>query len=194
MFWFFKLFGFFREQPPDDPPTEKQLRYAAKLRIDVPLTMTRAELSEAIAEKERRTPRLAEDRERVKIKAREKKFGKDLVEEEARWNHIADEGGYILAVYVYRKETVVDVLRVSEAIIDDRGNLKLSVEAPKVVKDRYLGDHLDWERHFEMPIKSLLYYEPLDPEFYTHDAQGYGPGNKAYRAIVEKGLKIAERL
>jgi hypothetical protein len=188
------VFGFFKKRPPADPPTDKQRRYAAKLGIDVPPTMTKAELSDAIADAERRNPALAEQRERVKSKVRERKFGKELVEEESRWNRFADEGGYMLAVYTRRKETIVDVLRVNEAFIDDRGKLKLGVEAPKVVKDRDIGDYLDWDKHFELPIESLLYHEPLDPEFYSHDAEGYGPGNRAYRALVEKGLKIARDL
>jgi hypothetical protein len=103
-------------------------------------------------------------------------------------------GGYILAIYTRRKETIVDVLRVNAAFIDVRGKLQLGVEAPKVVKDRYIGDHLDWDKHFELPIEALLYHERLDPEFYTHDAEGYGPGNKAYRKLVERGLKIARKM
>src|SRR5271165_3183646 len=90
------MFGFFKRRPPADPPTEKQRRYAAKLGIDVPPTMTKAELSDAIAGAERRNPALAEQRERVKTRVREKKLGKELVNEEDRWNHFADEVGYML--------------------------------------------------------------------------------------------------
>lgn len=180
--------------PVTDPPTEKQRRYAAKLGIDVPPTMSKAELSAAIAEAERRNPALALRREQIKAKIREKKFGKALIEEEDRWNRFADEVGYMLAVYTRGKEKIVDVLRVNEAFIDDRGKLKLGVEAPRVVKDRYLGVHLEWDKYFELPIESLLYYEPLDPEFYDLDAHGYGSRNKAYREIVAKGLKIARKL
>jgi hypothetical protein len=185
------MFGFFKKRPSSDPPTEKQRRYAARLGIDVPSTMTKEELSAAIADSEQRNPALAVQRERIKVKVRERKFGKKLVHEERRWRRFADGGGFMLAVYTHRKETIVDVLRVNEAFINDRGKLKLGVSAPKVVKDRYLGDHLDWDKDFEMAIESLQYHEPLDPEFYTHDAEGYGPGNKAYRKIVERGLQIA---
>jgi hypothetical protein len=188
------LFGFFKKRPPTDPSTEKQLPYAAMLGIRIPAGMTKAELSDAIADTERKNPALADAREQARSKIREKKLGKELVELEGRWNHFADKGGFILAVYAWRKETVVDVLRVNEAFIDDRGKLKLGVDAPKTVKDRYIGDHLDWDRHFELPLESLLYHEPLDPEFYSHDAKGYGPGNKAYRGLVEKGLKIARKI
>jgi hypothetical protein len=188
------MFGFFKRRPPAEPPTEKQRRYAAKLGINVPPTMSKEQLSAAIADAERRKPALVAQRERVKNKVREKKFGKELVDEEGRWNRFAAERGYMLAVYTCRQETIVDVVRVNEAFIDDRGKLKLGMGAPKVVKDRYIGDHLEWDKLFEMPIESLVYYEPLDPEFYTHDAEGYGSGNRAYRALVERGLKIARDL
>jgi hypothetical protein len=181
------MFGFFKKRPPADPPTEKQCRYAAKLGIDVPPTMSKAELSAAIADAERRNPALAEQRERVKSKVREKKFGRELIDEEDRWNRFADEVGYMLAVYTRGKETIVDVLRVNEAFIDDRGKLKLGVEAPKVVKDRDIGDYLDWDKHFELPIQSLLYHEPLHSDFHSD-------GNDFYRKVVEKGLKIARKL
>lgn len=192
--WGFVMFGFFEKGPPADPPTEKQRRYAAKLGIDVPPTMTKAELSAAIWDAERRDPALREQRDRVKSKVREKKFGKELTEQRSRWNRFAEEVGYMLAVYTRRNETIVDVLRVNEAFIDGRGKLKLGVEAPKVVKDRYVGDHLDWDKHFELATESLLYHEPVDPDFYNHDAEGYGPGNNVYRKLVEKGLKIARKL
>lgn len=181
------MFGFFKKRPPADPPTEKQRRYAAKLDIDVPPTMSKAELSDAIADAERRNPALAKQRERVKTKARERKFGEELVDEEDRWNRFADKVGYMLAVYTRGKETIVDVLRVNEALIDDRGKLKLGVEAPKVVKDRDIGDFLDWDKHFELAIGSLIYHEPLHSDFHSD-------GKDAYRNVVEKGLTIVHKL
>jgi hypothetical protein len=205
------LLGFFKKRPPvdpptekqrryvaviniDDSPTEKQRRYAAVIGIDVPPTMTKAELSDAITNAERRNPALAERREQIKVKVREREFGKELVELEDRWNCFADKGGYILAIYTRGKKTIVDVLSVNEAFINDRGKLKLGVVAPKVVKDRVIGDCLDWDGCFELPIESLLYHEPVDPGFYTHDGGGYGPGNRAYQKLVERGLKIARKM
>jgi hypothetical protein len=104
MFGFFK---FFKKRPPDDPPTEKQRRYAAMLGIEVPATMTRKEISAVIAYEERRNPALTEKRERAKLKAREKQFGKELVDDEARWNRFADEVGYALAIYFYSRRKIL---------------------------------------------------------------------------------------
>jgi hypothetical protein len=196
------MFGFFKKKrPPADsptepanPPTEKQRRYAARIGIKVSPSMTKDELSHAIADAERKNPAIAERREQVKGKMREQKFGKALIDEESRWSGFADEGVYILAVYVYRKETIVDVLQVNGAYIHDRGKLILEVAAPKVIKDRYIGDHLEWDKNFELPIESLRYHEPLPQDFYEHDAKGFQRANKAYKETVEKGLKIARKL
>lgn len=188
------MFGFFKKKPPPDPPTEKQLRYAKKLGIAVTPAMSKDDVSAAIGAAERANPRLAEDRERVKTKARERKFGSELIAEESRWNQFADSTEYMLAIYRHGKETVVDVLRVNEAWISDRGKLVLGVEAPKVVKDRHIGQYLDWDRYFELAREKLLHYEPLGADFYTHDSTGFEPGNKAYQQAVRRGLKIARKL
>jgi len=148
--------------------------------------MSRSALSLAIADAERKNPAAAAERLRIKAKVRERKFGKRLIEEEARWNGFAEAVGYMLAVYSRRKETIVDVLRVNGANITDRGKLKLGVEAPKLVRDRYIGDYLDWHKYFELPIESLLHHEPLHGDFHAD-------GIPAYRKVVKKGLKIARR-
>ncbi len=181
------MFGFFKKSPPPDPPTEKQRRYAKKLGIPVTPSMGKDDVSAAISAAERANPRLARNREGVKAKARERKLGPELVAEEARWNQFADTTEYMLAIYRHGKETVVDVLRVNEAWIDKRGKLRLGVEAPKVVKDRHIGDHLDWDKQFELLRDKLLHFEPLHRDFHND-------GNDAYRRAVERGLTLARKL
>jgi len=182
------MFGFFKKKrPPEDLPTEKQRKYAARLGIKVPPSMSKAELSAAISEAECHNPSLAQKRQQVKKKIYEREFSKELVEQEDQWNRFADNVGYMLVVYTRGKETIVDVLRVNGAFITERGKLNLEVEAPKVVKDRYIGDHLDWDKYFELPVKSILYHEPLHADF-------HGDGNDAYRKVVERGMKIARKL
>jgi hypothetical protein len=83
---------------------------------------------------------------------------------------------------------------VNETFITDRGKLKLGVAAPKATRDRYLGEYLEWDEDFELDIDSLLYHEPLQPDFYEHDIEGFAMANQKYRKIVEKGLRIACRL
>ena len=181
------MFGFFKKKPPPDPPTYKQVRYTKRLGIAVTPTMSKEDVSAAIGAAERANPRLAEQRERVKTKVREQRFGLELIAEESRWNEFADSTEYMLAIYRHGKDIVVDVLRVNEACINDRGKLVLGVEAPKVVKDRNIGQYLFWDRTFYFPFDRLLHYEPLHRAF--HD-DGIG----AYRRVVERGLKIARKL
>lgn len=181
------MLGFFKRKPPADPPTERQLRYAKKLGIAVTPVMSKDEVSAAIGAAERANPQLAKQREHIKARAREREFGPELIAEELRWNEFADSTEYMLAVYRHGKEIVVDVLRVNEAFINKRGKLVLGVEAPKLVKDRHIGDYLDWDRSLQLPRDKLLHYEPLHPVF--HD-----DGTEAYRRVVERGLKVARKL
>ena len=175
------LFG---RKEPFDPPTEKQVRYAKRLGINVTAEMSKADVSAAIAAEEKRKPGLGRRREQANEAARERRFGKEVLQEEEKWNRLSEEVGYVIAVYLKRKETIVDVLFVNQAEVNEKGKLRLLVAAPKVVKDRDIGDWLIWDKEFELPIESLLHFEPLHPEF--HHA-----GNEAYRTAVERGLTIA---
>lgn len=149
--------------------------------------MTKADVSAVLGKAEQANPHLIQDRERVKAKARDRKFGSEIIAEEEQWIQLADRTEYILAIYRRDKEIVADVLRVNEAWINERGKLMLSVEAPKLVKDRHIGEHLDWDRHFELSREKLLYFEPLHRDFHED-------GKDAYRQIVKRGLKLARKL
>ncbi|MCA9094108.1 MAG: hypothetical protein KDA68_11515 [Planctomycetaceae bacterium] len=182
------MFGFFKKkQHSDDPPTEKQLRYAKKLGIAVTPTMSKFDLSSAISELERKDPVLAEKRERRKRAIRERELGKDIVEQEEKWNRFADDIGYMLAIYRRSKDVVVDVLLVNQGVITDRGKLKISVSSPRWIKDKEIGDYLEWDKEFELAVESLLFYEELSNEFFSQ-------GNDAYRKTVERGLEIAKKM
>ena len=136
---------------------------------------------------QRANPRLLEVREQVKRKAREQRYGADVVIEESKWNEFAESTEYMLAVYRKGKGVVVDVLRVNEAFIDNKGKVKLGVAAPKVVRDRDIGNYLEWEKDFELSLARLLYHEGLHSEFFRD-------GLDEYRRVVEKGLSIAREM
>lgn len=178
------LFG---SKHPPDPPTEKQRRYAKRLGIKVTPDMSKQDVSAAITEAERKKPGLAKSRERAKEATRERKYGRELVESEREWNEFADDTAFMIAVYRDRKDVVADVLLVNQAEIMDDGKLSLTLTAPKVVKDRHIGDYLDWDDEFELPIEWLLWSAPLHADF-SND------GLQAYRKAVEKGLKKAREL
>jgi hypothetical protein len=188
------MFGFFRNREPVDPPTDKQRKYAARLGVSVIKDMSKSEVSLAIAEAERKNPKAAVQRERAKAKARESKYGQELIDQESYWNQFADDPEYMLAVYKRGNQTVVDVLRVNVAFIAENGSLKLGVAAPKLVKDRHIGEHLDWDHDFELHFDALLHHEPLRKDWYDHDSKGFTRANREYKMLVEKGLTVARKL
>src|SRR5687767_15452794 len=62
-----------------------------------------------------------------------------LADQEDKWNAIADAVGFVVAVYAKGEETLVDVLRVDGAYLNNRHTLVLQVVAPKPAKDRDVG-------------------------------------------------------
>ena len=102
-----------------------------------------------------------------------------LADQEDKWNAIAETIGFVIAVYTKGEETVVDVLRVHGAYLNDRHNLVLDVAAPKFVKDRNTGDRLEWKMDFELPIQDLLRFEPLHAQFWRD-------GTQAYQSAIER--------
>jgi hypothetical protein len=188
------MFGFFKKRPPPDPPTDKQRKYAARLGLAVTAAMSKTDVSAAISQAERKNPRAAVQRERVKQRVREQKLGPELIAQESHWNTFADEREFMLAIYRSGKATVVDVLCVNGAFVTEKGKLRLDVAAPKRINDPDIGEHLDWDRGFELPVESLLYHEPLQKDFYRHDSEGFAKANRKYQQIVENGLKIARKL
>lgn len=164
----------FKRAIPKEPPTAKQLRFAARLGVNVTQSMGKRELSAAIGEA-------------LERKAKKKKFGGDAVQAEEDWNRFAEDVGYMLAVYREGKGLVVDVLLLSGSFLDSRRGLMLSLESPRIIKDKHIGDYLEWDEGFDLPSAYLVYYEPLNPEFYREEYE-------AYQRVVKRGLKIARKL
>jgi len=184
------VFGFFKKAPVD-PPTEKQLRYAAKLGIAVKPGMGKGQLSDAISAYEAKNPKAARQREHVAARRKAKKPqaepSRELIEEENRWNEFAESTCHMLAIYQKGKQRIVDVLQVDQAELTNRSKLRLSLVAPVVRKDRHIGDWLEWDKSFELPIEKLLYFEPLTADF-MH------AGLDAYKKAVARGLKVAKSM
>lgn len=183
------MFHFFKKKLPVIPPTEKQLSYAKRLGITVTPDMGISELSAAIGEAERKNPTARQKREEIKQRQRVRELGPELVHLEEKWTRFAEEIAYMLAIYQRGKNTIVDVLLVIDAVIDGARTkkIRLTVAAPKLIKERDIGDWLDWETEFALPLEKLLHYEPLHTDF-------CGDGIPAYQQVVKRGLKIAKKL
>jgi hypothetical protein len=108
------MFGFFKKKslaaidppalidPPTsiEPPTDKQRRYARALGIEITPDMDKSDVSAAIAAAEQRNPSVAAERCRIKKRIRIEKYGVDLIDQEDRWENFAEDGGFMLAVYL----------------------------------------------------------------------------------------------
>lgn len=184
----------FLNPEPFTPPTERQLKYAKRLGVVVSAEMSKSDVSEAIdfaisqnpAEQKRLADyqlkqRAALDKERLE------EFGSELVAAETSWIEFADSTRFMLAIYRRGKSTIVDILEVYDADIVEvrkKPTLKLRVLAPKLVKDRWIGEYLEWEKEFELPIHNLLWCEALSPDF--HEL-----GLETHQHAIERGLEIA---
>lgn len=162
-------FRFLRPRRNFVPPSSRQCSHAKSLGVAVTKKMSRGDVSAAIAHAERC-----------------QQFGVDLVAEENRWLAFAEGEGTILAVYLKGRTKIVDVLRVYGASIQGRGKhtLSLSVEIPRIHKDRHIGEYVDFDATFELPLTKLLHHEPVTIDLDV----------EKYRKAVERGLKIAKRI
>lgn len=187
------MFGFLKSKPID-PPSERQLKYAHILGITVTPRMSKSDVSEAIDVAEKKNPKAKQQRKHINKKQADraeekwaKECGPELLSAEKQWSEFAEREGFILAVYHRGKNTVVDVLQVNDAFIDGnkKKKIKLCVASPKVVKDRDLGEYLEWDRDFELALEKILYFESFHAEL--------GDGEIiAYQRAVENGLRKAK--
>ena len=180
------ILDFFKKQTIEKP-TDKQLKYASKLGIKVTSKMSRLDVSNAISLFEKKNPQLKRQREHIKEKQRSNKYGQEIVRLEAWWNEFAEDKEFMLAIYRYKSDVVVDVLQVNGADIDNAGKIVLEVCAPKLLNDRHIGKYLDWDRAFELSLVKLLHYEPMNKNFCNEEIE-------VYTAIVKQGLKTAKSL
>jgi len=161
------MFGFFKRKLDAvvDPPSQKQLGYAKRLGVVVTVQMSKREVSNAITEAEN---------------------GPELTKLVRKWQALADGEGYLLALYSKgSKGITVDVLRVNDISVEKKV-LKLFVESPIRIKDKHIGEHLEWDKSFDLSIDKLLYYEEMPKGFYDK-------GIPAYEKAIANGIKIAKR-
>jgi hypothetical protein len=138
-----------------------------------------------------KNPRLQRQQDHIKENILVRKYGEDTVAKQKEWVKFAETTEYMLAVYEHRNEIIVDVLFVSDACIDQKGNVQLFVSAPKLTKDHYLGRMLEWEQNFKLEVGKLLYHEPLHKDIGFCDDDN---GVNEYCELVQHGLKVAKKL
>ena len=189
------MFRFFKRKPAN-PPTAKQIAYAKILGIAVSSRMSKTDVSDAISRAEAANPKLQKRRAAYENKKQaeadaqyDAAYTPEIREAETHWNTLADSNSFVLAIYNKGKETIVDALMVydTELTGTKKFKLKLMMVAPKLRKDEHIGDYLEWDREFSIPLDKLLHYEMLPNDFETQ-------GIPAYQKAVKRGLKTAKRL
>ena len=182
------MFGFGKSKAKANPPTDKQLKYAARLGVKVKSGMSRDDLSAAISRAEKKNPKAKQQRETINRKRKEAANSGPPTEMELllnKWQKIAESDTYILAIYDRGKTRTVDVLHVIDAHPAGARvqKLKLTLASPKTFDDGWLL----YEKEFELPYEKLVYHEVLKGDY-------HGDASKPYQAAVKRGLKIAKKL
>lgn len=145
-----------------DPPTEKQLKYARKLGIALPNNVDKEALSVLIGQAESSNPSLKAKREDYKVKQRFSKHGQEKIDEESRWQALADAGKWMLVVLTRGQSRIAEVVRINGADISDGGKIMIETEIMKITNNRDIGPFVDAGRHIEMSVGKIVWYELID--------------------------------
>lgn len=170
-----------------DAPTEKQLRYARVLGLDVPQGATREQVSDMISEAEAASPKRRRQREHIRdwTDAKEEESLRPLRRKEAAWEKRCDEHPYVLAIY-RDSGIVVDVLQLAGAYL--RKDRTIVIFAAPAVRRHGAGipDWIEWEANIEIAEADMLHLQTV------RNAPGMEYGR--YLKTVQRGVEIANRM
>lgn len=156
--------------PPAAPATKRQIGYARSLGITIPEGADKATLSALIGQAE--SPSRRRQRQDYNEQQRIRKYGQDKIDEEARWNALADADKWMLVVLSRGKSRVAEVARINGAQITTRGKIKIVVETMKVANVRYVGPLVVVGRYLEISSDKIQWHEIVD-EVDIRDVRGF---------------------
>ena len=150
-----------QQEPDFEPPTEKQIKFAKSLGIQVTPSMSKWDLCYEID-----VVKIGvEAAERKREYYRRKRTGEKHQDEWYEWLELRDE--FILAVYREGNQLIPDVLFVREAAIDvDEDCVFLHVVRPELIKDKkpfYL--HWGESSAFRLRVDNLFYHKKVTRKF-----------------------------
>jgi hypothetical protein len=167
------------------PPTEKQLKYAKRLKIKVEPGMSRRDLSHVISA-------VVDDR---KADA-EQKFRPSLLPAfaavEKALDRIDRNNNYALVAYRWDDEIIVDVVSPSGLEFTQRGEPKYRVSLPELKHMESGGRYMQWTSERAIPMVDLLSFESVSGNLMDDDFERGEPIN--YQRLVERGMKAASTL
>jgi hypothetical protein len=151
-----------KRYPPKRKATERQLRYAKRLGIDVPKNATLWQVSKMIDAAESANPQMRAERLAAIDRKRVERFGPELIAQEQQWQQLADQRKWIAAVYRSGKSVKVDLLQIEAAEVNEKGKLRVHVTAGKIVTHKDTGPLVDMGRDFELDPTKLLWSQVVN--------------------------------
>ncbi len=183
------------------PPTKAQLRYAKQIGVELREGITSEQASRAINKAIQKDPevrRQVAKIEKRKAEVAEKKYidkvGPDVARIEKLWQTWCEDNSSLLVIYIKNGQWVVDLVAPVDPIVNiQRATIRLAFITPKVVNDRDMGKHLDWDddrRPVTIAPKDLLYWEatkddPTLPMTFNFTR---------YQKRIQHGLDIAKKI
>ena len=181
------MFGFSKKHQDEFiPPTDRQIRYAKKIGIDNAEGMSRDELSAEISNREHADPSLRAKRELIAEKQRVRNLGHELIEAEKKWERFTEGNSWVYADYTRKGNKNTGIIEIYDVEVSDSGKIILYVSAHKECKDAHLGEHVSWEREFQLSVTSFLYYHSIDE---LHGLLFAGE----YHSLIKAQEKVAAR-
>lgn len=183
------------------PPTKAQLRYAKQIGVELRKGVTHKQASQLIHEAIEKDPEVRRRVEKIEAKqneAAEKKYiekvGPEVDRIEQLWRTWSEDFASLLVVYVKKDQWIVDLVAPVDPIVNEqRKSIRLGFVTPKVVKDRDMGEHLEWDvdrRPVTIAPNDLLYWEATKADPILPMTFDFSP----YQKRVQRGLKIAEKI
>jgi len=188
-----------QHQSDFEPPTERQLKLAKSLGIEVTPNMGKWDLSYEIDA----VKNGVEVADRRREYWRRKRMVEDHVDEEEAWRELQDE--YILAVYksVNSDQMRVDILFIEAANIDfDKDCVYVFAVLPQLINGN--PRYVHWEVHssdqsstFKLPVSNIVYSRKVTRKFRIKglefpDTDLYDL--KWYAKTIEEGKAAAEQV
>lgn len=110
--------------------------------------------------------------------------GNAAADAKQRWDRLARQGKWMIAVYQSCQSTISDVVRLKQAHLNDQSKVRIETELVRVVRERE-ADVLvvDNRRVLDIPEDRILWYEIID-EFGPEDVL-------LFRAALARGARAS---
>ena len=108
-------------------------------------------------------------------------------EAQQRWNRLARQGKWMIAVYQSCQSTISDVVRLKRARLNNQSKVRIETDLVRVVRERETDVlALEDRRVLDVPVERILWYEIID-EIGAEDVP-------LFRAAFERGVRASREI